>query len=169
MSQLSKTHSLLDVNSIEPAGLVWPHRPAIFLLIVNRMSMSATWQGREPCFTAKWTECILCRKCDVLRYRESFVDARRQTSVHAEIRTHAIEHHRNVLNAIRDPEQAPLGHARTPASDRGRPRHVRSTTASTIVSIRSSVMTMSAACFAAGVLCAPSAMPTSASLIAGAS
>jgi DNA-binding FadR family transcriptional regulator len=52
------------------------------------------------------------------------VDARRQTSGHSEIRTHAIEQHQNVLSAIRarDPEQARWamhGHLRQTEDDLG--------------------------------------------------
>jgi len=52
------------------------------------------------------------------------IDARRQTSAHADIRTHAIEQHRNVLVAIRaqDPEQARWamhGHLRQTENDLG--------------------------------------------------
>ena len=52
------------------------------------------------------------------------VEARRQTSAHAAIRTHAIEQHRNVLTAIRaqDPEQARWamhGHLRQTENDLG--------------------------------------------------
>ncbi len=52
------------------------------------------------------------------------VQARKQTSSHAEIREHAIEHHRNVLQAIRaqDPEQARWamhGHLRQTENDLG--------------------------------------------------
>ncbi len=51
-------------------------------------------------------------------------EARRQTSAHAAIRTHAIEHHRNVLTAIRnrDPERARWamhGHLRQTEDDLG--------------------------------------------------
>jgi GntR family transcriptional regulator, transcriptional repressor for pyruvate dehydrogenase complex len=52
------------------------------------------------------------------------VEARRQTSAHADIRQHAIEQHRNVLSAIRsrDPEQARWamhGHLRQTEDDLG--------------------------------------------------
>ena len=55
---------------------------------------------------------------------QQLVEARRQTSAHAEIRTHAIDHHRNVLIAIRnqDPEQARWamhGHLRQTEDDLG--------------------------------------------------
>lgn len=55
---------------------------------------------------------------------QQLVEARRQTSAHATIRQHAIEHHRNVLLAIRarDPEQARWamhGHLRQTEDDLG--------------------------------------------------
>lgn len=52
------------------------------------------------------------------------VEARRQTSAHGEIRTHAIEHHRKILSAIRgqDPQEARWamhGHLRQTEDDLG--------------------------------------------------